>query len=172
MAEIFSVRTMRPDDLELVLEWRNHPTVRLYMLTQHEISLAEHASWFAKVGKDPCRRLLIVEEDGLPLGFVQFSGVSEGGTADWGFHTVPGAAKGSGTKMGRAALDYAFKELKLHKVCGQALEFNGASIALHQRLGFVQEGVLREQNRINGSYCALVCFGLLESEWRDAATRL
>jgi UDP-4-amino-4,6-dideoxy-N-acetyl-beta-L-altrosamine N-acetyltransferase len=172
MAEICKVRTMRPDDLEPVLAWRNDPAVRSYMLTQHEIGLAEHAKWFDKVGNDPCRRLLIVEDEGQPIGFVQFSGVAEGGTADWGFHAVPGAAKGSGTKMGRAALDYAFTELKLHKVCGQALEFNGGSIALHQRLGFVQEGVLREQHRINGSYVALVCFGLLESEWRDAGTRL
>lgn len=70
--------------------------------------------------------------------------------------------------LGFAALKYAFGELNLHKVCGQAVDFNTASIALHERLGFVREGVLREQQRIQGAYRSLVCFGLLRSDWSQS----
>jgi RimJ/RimL family protein N-acetyltransferase len=108
---------------------------------------------------------LIVTEDNQALGYVQFSGVVEGGIAEWGFYSRPDAPKGSGKKIGLMALEYAFGELKLHKVCGQALETNRASIAFHRRLGFQQEGLLRDQKQIEGQYCSLYCFGLFADEW-------
>lgn len=160
------VRRLAADDLATVLVWRNHPDVRAFMFTQHEIGLDEHKAWFNRAINDPTRRLLMVEEDGKPLGYVQFSGVAEGGEADWGFYARPGAPKGSGRKLGSAALDYAFDILDLHKVCGQAIAGNIPSIALHSKLGFVEEGLLREQQLVNGVYHSLIRFGLLKTEWR------
>jgi UDP-4-amino-4,6-dideoxy-N-acetyl-beta-L-altrosamine N-acetyltransferase len=157
---------MCEDDLPMVLEWRNHPDVRRFMFTQHEISSDEHLAWFSRTTRDTRRRLLIIENDRLPFGYVQFSQVVEKGISDWGFYTIPDAPKGTGRKLGVMALNYAFGELKLHKVCGQAIDGNNKSIVFHQRLGFMQEGVLRDQFRIDGAYHSLYCFGLLAQEWR------
>lgn len=164
-------RPMTSDDLAAVLAWRNHPDVRAFMFTQHEINPDEHHAWFAKASNDRSRCLLIVEDRGEPLGYVQFSGVTEGGVADWGFYARSGAPKGSGRKLGTAALDHGFDVLKLHKVCGQALVSNRPSIALHSKLGFVEEGVLRDQQHVNGTYHSLICFGLLKSEWQICRDR-
>lgn len=150
----------------MVLSWRNHPEVRYFMCTQHEISLVEHTQWFMRVNQDNTRHLLIVEERDSPLGYVQFSNVTSGGVADWGFYARPKAAKGSGRKLGVSALDYAFSQLKLHKVCGQAIDINQVSIRFHERLGFKREAVLRDQKRINDQYQTLICFGLLAHEWQ------
>ena len=165
MSAEISIRSMRDDDVIQVLAWRNHPDVSRYMRTQHEISQEEHQRWFDRVSKDPSYQLLIVEHNRTSLGFVNFSGLSAQGAVDWGFYLAPGASPGSGTKLGVAALDFAFKELRLHKVCGQALDFNEASIRLHKKLGFSQEGVLREQCLIAHEYHHLVCFGILSEEW-------
>ncbi len=159
------LRRMEARDLTNVLAWRNHPDVRQYMLTKHEIALNEHRDWFERASNDPTRCLLIVEEDENPLGFVHFSNVAPGGIADWGFYAVPGAPKGAGRKLAGSALDHAFRTLRLHKVCGQALDFNEASIRFHHALGFQQEGVLRHQVRIDDLYHDLICFGLLVHEW-------
>lgn len=148
-----------------MLAWRNHPDVYRYMITQHQISASEHHAWFSRTIESPTRRLLIVEEGSQPVGYVQFSNVLAGGVSDWGFYSYPGAPKGTGRKIGVAALNHAFSELRLHKVCGQALAFNEKSIAFHQRLGFVQEGILRDQHSIDGIYHHLICFGLLRDEW-------
>ena len=166
MSESCLIRAMAPSDLELVLQWRNHIDIRRFMLTQHEIGLEEHTKWFDKVSVDPTRKLMIVEEEGEPLGFVQFSNVGIDSVADWGFYVRPNAPKGSGRKLGTAALNHAFQVWKLHKVCGQAIVENLASIAFHQRLGFIQEGVLREQSKVAGKHSDLVCFGLLINEWK------
>ena len=150
----------------MVLAWRNHPDVRRFMFTQHEISLHEHSQWFSQVIQDNTRRLLIVEELCKPIGCVQFSNVEPGGIADWGFYARPDSAKGTGRKLGNASLDYAFGALQLHKVCGQAIASNQASINFHERLGFKREAELLDQKRINDRYHTLICFGLLSHEWQ------
>ena len=161
------IRPMQDKDLEQVLEWRNHPQVRQVMFTQHKISMQEHQKWFSRVRHEDGRQILIYEEGDQPMGFVHFTNAVAGGIADWGFYASPDALKGVGRRMGELALAYAFEQLDIHKVCGQALDFNAASIGLHQRLGFQQEGVLRHQKQIEGRYCDLICFGLLKDEWQQ-----
>ena len=169
MPENCQIRSMTEADLPMVLAWRNHAEVRRFMLTQQEISLAEHTQWFASAVQDSTRRLLIVEEQGKPIGYVQFKGVAAGGIAAWGFYAHPDAAKGTGRKIGESALEHAFADLKLHKVCGQAIAGNQASIRFHERLGFQREAELRDQKRINGAYHTLIGFGLLVNEWQKHA---
>lgn len=166
MFEMCSIRPLVVEDLPMVLKWRNHPDVRRFMFTQHEIGPEEHRNWFAKVSQDSTRELLIVEDDQQPIGFVQLSNVRRGGVADWGFYARPDAPKGSGRKLGQVALAYAFDELGLRKVCGQAIESNLASIAFHKKLGFRREGALRGHQHIAGAYHTLIIFGLLAEEWQ------
>ena len=160
------IRPMVHADLELVLTWRNHPDVRRYMYTQHEITLDEHQRWFGRALSDPKKHLLIFEDNQQPLGFVSFNDAGSSGIADWGFYAAPNAPKGSGRQLGRASLNHAFIQLKLHKVCGQALAYNQRSIQFHQSLGFQQEGILRDQHFDGQSYHHIICFGLLGHEWQ------
>lgn len=163
------VDTLRPlalADLPLVRAWRNAPAVRQHMFTTHEVTEDEHRRWFERVSTDPARRLWLFERDGLPQGFVQFGGVAPGAVSEWGFYAAPDAPRGTGRALGTLALERAFGELGLHKVCGQALGGNAASIRFHQALGFVAEGVLRQQHRdAEGRHHDLHCFGLLRTEW-------
>jgi len=160
------IRPMVHADLERVLAWRNHPNVRRYMYTQHEITLAEHQRWFERSLPDPKKHLLVFEANHQPLGFVNFNAVANEGIADWGFYAAPDAPKGSGRQLGRAALSHAFTKLKLHKVNGQALAYNERSIQFHQALGFQQEGILRDQHFDGERYHDVICFGLLCHEWQ------
>lgn len=160
------VRPMIGSDLKQVLAWRNHSEIRRYMLSPNEISLGEHAKWFELASKDPARQILIFEGNGIPLGFVQFKSAAANNVSDWGFYAAPDAPKGVGKRLGNVALNYAFLTLGLHKVCGQALAFNEASIGLHKKLGFLQEAVLREHYKIDDVYQDLICFGILSREWK------
>lgn len=159
------LRPMESGDLERVLGWRNHPEVRRYMYTRHEITLAEHSRWFTRSAADPERHLLIFELESTPLGFINIHQIAPGGIADWGFYAAPDAPKGTGRQLGQAALYYAFVESCLYKLCGQALAFNEASIAYHRALGFTQEGRLRDQHFDGQKHHDVICFGLLASEW-------
>ena len=160
------VRKMDAADLEQVLEWRNHPDVRKYMYTQHEITLEEHTQWFQSTVGDSQRHLLIFEKNKKPLGFVNITEIKKGGIADWGFYLSPQAPRGTGLALGIQALNYAFYEANFNKVCGQALGFNERSIAFHLKLGFEQEGILRDQHFDGKNYHNVVCFGLLANQWQ------
>jgi len=166
-SERISLRQLQFSDLELLLSWRNHPSVRCNMYSQQEIALEEHLSWFARSSNDPKKHLLIVESANVPFGFVNLTEVEGGGTADWGFYTAPNASKGSGRKIGAVALDFAFGQLSFHKVCGQVLGYNHRSIRFHESMGFKREGLLREQFYDGKDYHAVVCFGLLIGEWQQ-----
>lgn len=165
--ESLRIRKMNHADLENVLAWRNHPEVRRYMYTQHEIPMHEHVRWFERASTDPERHLLIFERDATPTGFINFQVIASGGIANWGFYAAPDAPKGTGRLLGQAALEYAFTDAKLHKICGQALAFNERSIRFHQSLGFSKEGNLRHQHYDGQNYHDVVCFGLLASEWQS-----
>lgn len=168
-----TIRPLQADDLATVRAWRNHPDVRRHMFSTHEIAEAEHQQWFARQQADPSRRLWLFLRDGQALGFVHFSGVAPGGVAEWGFYAAPGAPKGTGRALGQAALARAFGTEQLHKVCGQVLAGNTASLAFHRRLGFTEEGLLRQQHRSahpdnphGAHYHDVHCFGLLRADWR------
>ena len=160
---------MTEADLGLVLSWRNHPDIREYMYSRHEIGMDEHRRWFAKASVDPTRRLFIFEIGAQPLGYVSFQQLNGGPVVDWGFYVAPDAAKGTGRALGTAALAQAFDQERFHKVCGQALEHNTRSIQFHLNLGFVREGCLREQFFDGSSFQSVTCFGLLAQDWRRAA---
>jgi len=156
-----SLRRLERADLEMLRAWRNDEGTRRFLFTRHEIDPAEHLAWFEATDADPARHLLVFELDGVPSGFVSIGPVRAGGIADWGFYAAPGAPRGTGSQLGRAAVDHAFGTLGLHKLCGEALAENAASIAFHERLGFAREGVLVQQHFDGEGYHDIVRYGLL-----------
>lgn len=160
------VREMTEEDLAKVLEWRNHSDVRHYMYSKNRISLAEHRKWFADTKKDPAITLLIYEQETEALGFLNITRTSFFDVADWGFYIAPNAPKGCGRGLGEKALQYAFIDMDLRKVCGQVIGFNERSILFHKALGFTEEGRLREQYSDGNQFHDVLCFGLLQYEWK------
>lgn len=159
------VREMVQGDQSRVLMWRNNFDVRRFMYTQHEITVDEHKRWFDLALKDESRYPLIYEIDNISIGFIIFNQHGSSAVADWGFYLASNAPKASGYQLGLSALDYAFNNLKFHKVCGEVLAFNERSIHTHLKLGFKQEGVLREHYFDGTDYHDVVSFGLLDFEW-------
>lgn len=161
-----TLRAMTESDLDQLLQWRNQPEVRRYMYTNHEIQIDEHHKWFAGANKNPDIELLIYQQGAKPQGFVNITRTRCPEVADWGFYLAPNAPKGSGRELGKQALNYAFSQLDLHKICGQALGFNERSIAFHKALGFNEEGRLREHHFDGNQFHDVMCFGLLNREWQ------
>jgi ribosomal-protein-serine acetyltransferase len=61
---------------------------------------------------------------------------------------------------------YGFESMGLHRITIRAAPGNTRSRAIPERLGFVQEGVLREAGRVGEGYTDLVVYGVLDREWR------
>jgi len=89
------------------------------------------------------------------------------GNAEMGIMLISRAWRGRGlaSEAVKLALTYAFDELGLHRVYARLAEENLPSLNLFKRLGFTEEGRLREAMRRGGSYLDLIVVGLLENEF-------
>jgi RimJ/RimL family protein N-acetyltransferase len=63
------------------------------------------------------------------------------------------------------ALRYYFQERRYQKVNAETFEYNAASLALQERLGFTQEGRLRRMQYSGGRYHDLLQFGMTHEEF-------
>ncbi len=142
-----SLRRLRLDDIERVREWRNLPHVARYMYTDHEISEAEHARWFDDALERPDRQHWIIELDGEPVGLASLVDISDQHrrASSASYLADPSMrGRGLGSFAESFLLDQAFGVLKLHKVCCEVFRSNEAGVAMHRKLGFTIDGVLRE----------------------------
>jgi ribosomal-protein-serine acetyltransferase len=77
--------------------------------------------------------------------------------------------KGIVTQACRTMLQHAFEEHHLHKVVISCAIDNPRSRAVAERLGFLQEGILRQVVRLHNRSLDGVFYGLLVDEWRAQA---
>ncbi len=162
------LREITPDELELMLAWRNAPGVRANMYTRHEISLEEHLTWWDRIQTRADQRYFMYEYLSEPLGIIAFNGIdTTNANSAWAFYAAPEAPKGTGSRMEFCALEYAFHELRLHKLGCEVLAFNSPVIKLHQKFGFRVEGILREQHRLDDGFVDIYRLGIFASEWQE-----
>lgn len=86
--------------------------------------------------------------------------------ADIGYWVVPHLwGNGYATEAAGAVIEYAFNDLKLHKLEANHLERNAVSGRVLEKLGFVLEGVLRDGYLKDDKFENLKLYGLLKTEY-------
>ena len=83
-----------------------------------------------------------------------------GDKARWG--------KGLGVQIGAAVLEFAFRELNLHKVYLFVVDFNGSAIRLYEKLGFKVDGRVRADQFREGKYVDSLIMSILAEEWESS----
>lgn len=74
--------------------------------------------------------------------------------------------KAIGEEACHLIIDHGFNALNLHRIyCGTSIE-NKGMIRLAQKVGFQQEGIVREALFKNGGYKDILNFGLLKNEYK------
>lgn len=148
-----NLRPILFDDAEMVLEWRNQDFVRLNMYYHEIIDLESHMKWFSSMMDDASSRYFIYEQNNIPLGLVAFTNIDrKNNKAFWAFYAADNKKIGVGVEMETLALQYAFEELHLNKLCCEVLEFNSSVINFHQKFGFKQEGIRRQDYFRDGKF--------------------
>lgn len=117
--------------------------------------------------------LAVKAEDGWRLiGWVNLEIDGPARSAEVGYWIDAGfVGRGLVTRAVTAVLDHAFGPLGIDRVGLQTVIDNTRSRSVAQRLGFTQEGVLREYAAFPDERRDLVVYGLLAREWRTANHR-
>lgn len=170
----FSLRDINEEDLQTMLLWRNSARVRSKMFTHRIISVEEHSNWYKRQKEDNRNKYMMFAKGGHALGVTYFNNIDwDNKLGFWGFYLgSDNLPRGMGTVMGWISLEYAFNILNLRKVCGEILSFNIPSIKVFKKLGFTEEGRLREQISKENMLVDLVFMGLLRNEWVKKSSEL
>lgn len=71
------------------------------------------------------------------------------------------------TKAVQAIIDYGFNQLGLNRMELRATTNNKASRRVAEKLNFVQEGIIREDERLHDHFVDHVLYGILKREWQS-----
>ena len=169
-----SLHPVEEEDLEFVTEGVNHPHVRALVGQWFPTPLARERRYFEEMNERTDAVQVLVTAEGERVGVVELYPIDrETGVADLAVWIHPDSRRsGFAREAVELVVDYAFSELRIHKVTANAYAANDASRRMLESVGFVEEGVGREDSFFDGAYHDTHYFGVLEDEWdvrsRDA----
>lgn len=75
--------------------------------------------------------------------------------------------QGYGTEAIELMLDYGFEKLGLHRIGLSVFDFNEQAISVYEKLGFREEGRLRQAIKRDHAFHDAILMSILRSEWRE-----
>ena len=173
------LRPLTKEDAKLFVAWLNDPEVIKWLMWRDEkqaLSLEFEEKWIEEMQKSNTWKAFMIEaivgcaKIKVPIGNCSIHNI------DWdnqrgGLGVTIGEKefwnKGYGTEAAKLLLDYAFRELKLHRIESLALEDNIRSIRMLQKVGYTQEGCRRQDALKGGCFRNVLIFGILCHEWKS-----
>lgn len=165
-------RALEKEDLSLRAKWLNNPTVRETLFFRYPVSLAETELWYSRVIMDITRKdfIICLRENNNPIGFAGYVNIdlihskaepfiAIGEVDAWG--------KGYGTEIVHALLNFGLNELGLNRMYGFILENNAGALKMDLRAGFIEEGLLKEDVLIHGSFHDRIMVGVTRKQFND-----
>ncbi|NCA97767.1 MAG: N-acetyltransferase [Clostridia bacterium] len=136
-------------------------TVRPFNLEQLDLLLSD---W----NDGQSNFVFAIRHEGQICGLVNLDGLDfPNSHAEIGIAITSKLQRGQGFASEALALllDFAFGELNLQRIWCRIISGNDPSVRLFTRLGFVQEGVLRQHVRRSGEFRDMLVYGLLHNEY-------
>ena len=131
----------------------------------------EVTSFFLKsIEEDNRYFFLVISPDGRIIGESVINEI------DWdlrcanfrvGLYRMDERGKGIGTWVTERTRDFAFEELKLHRLELDVYSFNPRAEKAYAKAGFKREGVLRYAVMDGYTYADDILMSILEDEWRE-----
>ena len=99
--------------------------------------------------------IILDNADGKPVGSVYYRDIdNHNRSAEYGIFIGEESArgKGLGTETARLFTDFGFAGLHLHRISLRVLAENTAARRSYEKAGFVQEGIFRDMELLDGQY--------------------
>jgi RimJ/RimL family protein N-acetyltransferase len=165
------LRILEETDLEKTLGWINDPDLMVLMGVRGPKTLMMQKRWFEELNKNSDKIIfaICIKESDEHIGNVSLYSIDlihrNAGLSififDKKFHH-----KGYGTEALILLLEYAFNYLNLHRVyCKTSSEYKEA-MNIYRKLGFCEEGKLRQHEFHKGEYIDKIIMGLIKNDFK------
>ncbi|MFI6759766.1 GNAT family N-acetyltransferase [Micromonospora sp. NPDC050417] len=173
LGQLVKLRAMEPSDAESLWRWNHDPEVMRWMDDGYAQSLARVRRWLEdeRPRNEYGDVLFGVEvlSDAKLIGLGRLRDTEpETGVADLDIYLGEKEYWGQGyaTDTMRTVCRYGFEKMRLHKITLRVVAENHAAHHVYQKVGFVDEGRLRQVFRRDGRWYDKFTMGLLEGELR------
>ena len=165
------LRPMTEADTDLIVKWRNEEFVRQNFIYRKTFTGEGHLQWIetmVKTGK--VVQFIICTEEDVPVGSVYLRDIDRTHKkAEYGIFIGEKDAlgKGYGTQAAGLVIQYAFSQLKLHKLMLRVLAGNDRARRSYEKAGFVQEAYLKDEVLLEEGYrdeILMACFNPEDEE--------
>ncbi|WP_191303993.1 GNAT family N-acetyltransferase [Lentzea cavernae] len=144
----------RPNDAEVDRLTGTHAT----------FTLEDYEAYVERTLNDPDRYTRAITEDGEFLGEVVLTINPHNRSAGLRIALWDGFGKGYGSIAIRHVLDHAFTVLNLHRVDLEVYDFNDRAIHVYKKLGFREEGRLRDALLWDGVFHDAIVMSILSTD--------
>ena len=166
------LRPAEREDIPTFITWLSDADVGEGLATRAPWSRVAEEAWFdelqQKQSKTMWHFVICVRDGGRPIGFCALHDLEpHSGNAELGIGIGEPSEwdKGYGTETMRVLLDFAFGELRLHRVFLHVFDRNARAIHVYEQVGFKHEGTKREAYFHQGRYHDMHVMGMLRPEW-------
>lgn len=170
--DLVKLRPLEPSDAEALWRWHNDPDVMRWMDDDYAPSLAEVRKRAEERPRNAYGKVVFgveVLDDAKLVGVVCLRDAEpETGYAELDLYIGEKEYWGRGyaTDTMRTVCRYGFQKMRLHKIQLTVVTENHAAHRVYQKVGFVDEGRLRQVFRRDGQWYDMYTMGLLEGELR------
>jgi UDP-4-amino-4,6-dideoxy-N-acetyl-beta-L-altrosamine N-acetyltransferase len=149
------LRPIEECDTPNILKWRNSEIVKSNLFGSAELCEETHKNWLTNhVAAGKCVQFIIHAED-TPIGTIFLKNIDrENSKAEFGIFIGEKEAhgKGYGTIAAKLITDFGFRDLALNKIYLLVFEDNKGAIKSYKKVGFTEEGLLRQEYYKNGRF--------------------
>ncbi|WP_045312919.1 GNAT family N-acetyltransferase [Lentzea aerocolonigenes] len=132
--------------------------------THATFALEDYEAYIERTLNDPNRYTRAITEDGRFIGEVVLTIDEHNRSAGVRIALWDCFGKGYGTIALQHVLDHAFKERNLHRVGLEVYEFNDRAIHVYKKLGFREEGRLRDALLWDGVFYDSIAMSVLSTD--------
>ncbi|MFC7115184.1 GNAT family N-acetyltransferase [Natronoarchaeum sp. GCM10025703] len=167
--EQVELRTIEKADLQFMQQQVNDPQVWRAIGSDRPINAEQEEEFYDDVVCAEDNVNLLITDEGTAVGTIGLDKLDTGNhTAELGYWVAPDHHRmGYGGDAAARIVEYGFQQLGLHRIEARVFEFNDASSALLESVGFREEGVHRDAEFVDGQFQDVYWYGLLEDEWRE-----
>lgn len=168
-----TIRRFERSDIPKKVEWINDPRNNRYLHYDVPISVEGTERWFDGVSGRQDRYDAVIECDGTPVGTIGLLDIDRRNSkAEYYIAMGEVAYKGRGVakSASKLLLRHAFETLGLNRVYLMTEAGNLAARSLFERIGFVREGVARQDVASGGGYADRVIYGMTRSDYEKGGT--
>jgi len=163
--EKVTLRTMEEEDAGIFTEIVNDSEVRKYLAIRKPMSKSDEEEFIDNLSEDNIH-LSIYAEDEL-IGNIVLKEKEEG-VGELGIMIRPDHhGNGYGTEASKLLITHGFQQLRFHRIYARVYANNEKSKAVWEKLGFTEEGLMREHIFVDGEFVDAHIYGLLEHEWNN-----